>query len=429
MQDPIDFWLNEVLANRAASTRRAYRIYLTQFLKYLDTTAEAVVAQREQDLQSGDVREKKRYENRVKKFDQVLKERGRAPGSRKQAWGAVKSFFRAFDLDLKLTREDAPKGESEEQRAITKPEIRRLLAIADHRNAAIIYMLKDTGLRVSDLAQLRVGDVDLEAEYPMLKRRTKKRGIIAKTFLGPEAQTALKKYLAARRYGTNTIPREAITATSPLFRKTTIAVQQMTANGVTVCMRRLMSMAQLQDVSAHAFRRFYETALEAAGVSPNWIDQMIGHRLSGARGSYSKPTDTVLREAYTAAYDRLRVDEPTFDNERIQRLEEERQQEHGERQQLAEKVLRVVDDNLAMKERLQTVEAENAELRRLLQEEMAEGEINRVTVNDMANDMRRVRAKNEEQHTLLLQMGEVVRKMQLRIKSLEEINGKGTEPR
>jgi hypothetical protein len=29
MQDPLTFWLDEVLANRAASTRRVYRIYLT----------------------------------------------------------------------------------------------------------------------------------------------------------------------------------------------------------------------------------------------------------------------------------------------------------------------------------------------------------------------------------------------------------------
>jgi integrase len=316
---------------------------------------------------SADIQEKKRFENQLKKFDQSLKERGLTPGSRKFAWAGVRSFFHAFDFDLRLDRADIPKGESAEVRAITKSEIRQLLAVVDLRTQALIYTLKDTGLRSSDLVRLNVGDVNLEAEYPMLQRRTKKRGIIAKTFLGPEAQRALKKYLTTRRYGTDAIPAETITTTSPLFRQDLVEVKRMTVNAITSHMWRQMAVAQLHGVSAHSFRRFYETALEAGGVSPNWVDRMIGHRLSGARGSYSKPTDAELRDAYIQAYDQLRVDEPAFDAERLARQEEQLQQERAERQRLAENVLRLTDENLTLRQQVQELRAEHDRIWELVQ--------------------------------------------------------------
>jgi hypothetical protein len=74
--------------------------------------------------------------------------------------------------------------------------------------------------------------------------------------------------------------------------------------------------------SAHSFRKYFQTQLEAAGVSPNWIDQMIGHRFINSRDSYSLPSDQQLREAYEKAYPQLRVyPEEVEVEERISKLE------------------------------------------------------------------------------------------------------------
>jgi integrase len=368
MGEAISFWLDEVLVNRRPSTKRGYRFFLTRFNEFLGETADAMIARRKRDLQSESPRVKKRYENYLKKFDAHLVEENASIGTRRHVWAAIRSFFRAFDLDLRFTRADAPQGESIENRAATKAEIRLLAQLTDTRGRAVVYTLKDTGIRVSDLARLQVGDVDLVAEYPILKLRTQKRGIVAVTVLGSEAQAAIREYLTSREYGTDVVPPEAITKRSPLIRQNSVEVKAMTPAALTVLLQRLRNTAKLRDISAHSLRRFFDTALEAAGVHPNWIDRLIGHKLVASRGSYSKPTDTQLRDAYIQAYDFLRVDEPVFDNERLTKLEEERQREHEERQRLAEKVLRVVDDTLAMRERLQTVEAENVALRQRVEQ-------------------------------------------------------------
>lgn len=321
MSEVLSFWLDEVLANRAPSTKRGYRLFLTRFSEFLGEAPDAMITQRRGDLQNESPRVRKRYENQVKKFDAHLREANASIGTRRHVWAAIRSFYRAFDLDLRFTRADAPQGESIEHRAATKAEIRLLVQLADKRGRAIVYTLKDTGIRVSDLARLQVCDVDLVAEYPILKLRTQKRGIVAITVLGPEAQVAIREYLTSREYGTNVVPPETITERSPLIRQNSVEVKAMTAAALTVLLQRLRNTAKLRDVSAHSLRRFFDTALEAAGVHPNWIDRLIGHKLVASRGSYSKPTDEQLREAYIQAYDHVRVDEPAFDSERLQELE------------------------------------------------------------------------------------------------------------
>ena len=63
----------------------------------------------------------------------------------------------------------------------------------------------------------------------------------------------------------------------------------------------------LKGISAHPLRKFFQTQLEAAGVHPNWVAQIVGHKPPSVESSYSRPTDEQLREAYVKAYHSLRV--------------------------------------------------------------------------------------------------------------------------
>jgi len=252
----------------------------------------------------------------------MLEEKGAGWGTLHGNWYAVKSFFSCFDLPLVLSREDSPKGESREGRAVTIEEIRRMMKVTDCRGRALLAFLKDTGLRVSDVAALNVGDVDLESEFPMLQLRTQKRKVIAKTFLGPESQEMLKHYLDVRRRGTEKVPPENVTDSSPLFRCSLHEVRRMSRISLSSTVHRIAKLAGVEGVSAHSFRRFFQTSLEAAGVSPTWIDRMIGHKPPSSRDPYSRPTDMQLREAYMQAYDYLRVETSVLDVKRLNSLEE-----------------------------------------------------------------------------------------------------------
>ncbi len=61
------------------------------------------------------------------------------------------------------------------------------------------------------------------------------------------------------------------------------------------------------NLSPHSLRKYLQTSLEEAKVNANWIDQIIGHELINCRGAYSKPTDEQLKEAYTQAYQFIKV--------------------------------------------------------------------------------------------------------------------------
>ena len=77
-------------------------------------------------------------------------------------------------------------------------------------------------------------------------------------------------------------------------------------------------------LSAHSFRKYLQTNLDVAGVSPNLVDRILGHKLGGSRDPYSQPSDEQLLEAYKGAYQNLRVyPDKTETEERLLKVEKE----------------------------------------------------------------------------------------------------------
>jgi hypothetical protein len=176
----------------------------------------------------------------------------------------------------------------------------------------MILFLKDSGLRVSDVVSLKYKDVskalEEETEFIRLNLLTKKNNISARTFIGPETTKALKERLQQRREGTRRLPLEKINQNSPLFRTRSKKVAPISRSGMSSTITFHAGKNGLNgELSAHSFRKFFQTQLEAGGVHPNWIDQMIGHKLRGTTNSYSKPTDEQLQEAYMKSYHSLRI--------------------------------------------------------------------------------------------------------------------------
>jgi hypothetical protein len=72
-------------------------------------------------------------------------------------------------------------------------------------------------------------------------------------------------------------------------------------------MREAFANVNEDRMSAHSLRKKLQTYLEKAGINSNWIDQILGHQLINSRDAYSLPTDEELNEAYTKAYQFIRV--------------------------------------------------------------------------------------------------------------------------
>ena len=78
----------------------------------------------------------------------------------------------------------------------------------------------------------------------------------------------------------------------------------------------------------HAFRKFFNTECAKAGVYPDFIEIMLGHKLPGVRSHYMKPdTNTLLEgtkevKGYLAAIDSLTINDENRLSKQVQELKE-----------------------------------------------------------------------------------------------------------
>jgi len=307
------YWLSE-LSNRSPSTRDHYGKFLDQFCGFVGKTPDELIAARKDDLVSDDPRVQRRVESDLKAFISSLEERRFSTSTLQVAYASVRSFFEMHYQPLRMRRGDYPQGESLGSRAATKDDIRILTEDSGSRLKAVVYFLKDTGLRVSDALKLCYRDVSEGIEkgekcFPLFII-TKKNRVTAKTFVGSEAIDALNEYFEDRRKGTRRIPPETIGPDSPLFRAKTPKVVSLSRSGLSALILFSAKRKGInRDFSAHSFRKYFQTCLESAGVNANWIDQMMGHKLINSRDAYSLPSDQQLLEAYAKAYQHLAVGE------------------------------------------------------------------------------------------------------------------------
>jgi len=320
-----EYWLSE-LTNRSEATKSKYESFLLKFAAFCGKSPDELLKQRKIDLRNEDVKVQRSVESNLKGFISSLAQKNYSISTQQIAYSSVRSFFEMSYLPLRMRRGDYPSGESLGSRAATKDDIRVLVEKAPLRVRSIIMFLKDTGLRVSDARRLLFKDLGEDWEkqtFIPLFLVTKKAKTIAKTFIGIEAINALKEYVEQRKKGTRKLPPETITPESPLFRTRSPKVKPLSRSGFSAL---IFFQAQRCGInkgfSAHSFRKYVQTNLEAAGVHPNWIDQMLGHKLINSRDSYSLPVDEQLREAYERAYAHLAVLELS-DSERLKVLEKD----------------------------------------------------------------------------------------------------------
>jgi integrase len=305
------------LPQKNSCTKDIYLKVFNKFLAFIGKTADELLKQRQQDQTNPDLKIQRRIESQLKQF--IAKEaadEGFKPATLQLHFAAIRSFFEIHYYPLKMRRGDYPTGESLGVRAATKDTILKAIEQKETRDKAeakaVIMFLKDSGLRASDLRRLNYGDIREPLErgdnFIQITMITQKVKTTVKTFIGEEAIRALKEYLGARRKGSRRIPPETITDKSPLFRTWESHTAQRIPRGtISTVVRTAFLRIGEKHLSAHSLRKYLQTSLEAANVNPNWIDQILGHKLINSRDAYSKPTDEQLCEAYVRAYNFIRV--------------------------------------------------------------------------------------------------------------------------
>lgn len=210
VEDKIERFLERKFrASRSYATKRGYKTALNKFLSFVrikynrDLNQLLRLVKETKEVEPIDVLDD--YYTHLSNFKTGLQERPNLSNSTIRCYILVtKEFLNSegchiYNEDLRQ-KFRLPKKSTVYEKGLTKDTIRRLLRLANPKLATIILMACSGGMRISELVQLRLSDVNLETNPTTItiRKETTKTRQTRITHITSEAKLALQDYL--RKY-------------------------------------------------------------------------------------------------------------------------------------------------------------------------------------------------------------------------------------
>ena len=160
------------------------------------------------------------------------------------------------------------------------------------RNRAILWVLYDTGIRVSELCGLRVGDFDRRHGILTVTGKGSKERRIA---LGNNCLRNLLYYLDKYRPDEEELAEWGSAGEDHLFLSETRL--PLTKNGVTLLFKRIRERAGITDkrVSPHIFRHSFAIRYLVLGNDPFSLQELLGHEDMTTVKNYMHMNDETIQ--------------------------------------------------------------------------------------------------------------------------------------
>jgi site-specific recombinase XerD len=280
--------------SRATLCNYVYSVH--SFCRWLNTSPDKLLAEcKDQDeapISKGIARSRRRLAD----FATDLQAKNHlAPVTVHHMMSHIQSWFRINGVDLKLLYRIS-KWPLYEERAPSLEELQKILDVADLREKVIVTMLATGGFRKGTLTKLQYRHVKRDLERHVFPIHVHVEAEITKskhheydTFLCQEASEYLEAYLEARRKGWERRLPEQITNQSPLISTVNNKPKPLTPSYISDLIRWLYFKAGLIDNSSeirrhklrtHSLRKFFRTQLAFLGVDRDYIEYMLGHKIS-----------------------------------------------------------------------------------------------------------------------------------------------------
>lgn len=297
MQASIERFLQFLAAERNASplTIKSYREDLTALSEYL------VAAMGE--LPPPD---------RVTTFDlrgylAAMNEADYAKTTIARRLASLRSFFRFGQREGWLKENPAkplrnPRKPRSLPHFLTTDEVSRLLSSPNKakplglRDAAILETLYSAGLRVSELAGLSDGDIDLSDAVLRIRGKGRRERLAP---IGSYARAALVDWLKVRKLA----PPETLGAKAPLF--VNKSGRRLTTRSIARMLEKHLLLSGLdRRTTPHTLRHSFATHLLDRGADIRSVQELLGHKSLITTQIYTHVSTASLRAAYERAHPR-----------------------------------------------------------------------------------------------------------------------------
>lgn len=243
----------------------------------------------------------------VLSFLDELRSAGLAAVSIARCLAALRSFYRFIEMDSSsawLTAlTGAPKPWARLPKTLSEREVTNLLDLPigpepEHlRDAAMVELLYATGLRVSELVQLTVGQVNMEVGYVRAFGKRGKQRIVP---LGENARQLLVRYLEIAR------PRLLRTRPSQALFLTRLG-RPFTRQGFWKMLRGRAALAGItKPLSPHMLRHSFATHLLEHGADLRSVQMMLGHASIATTQIYTHVEHVRLKRIHSQFFPRQR---------------------------------------------------------------------------------------------------------------------------
>jgi len=289
----VEEFLNYLLIERglAQNTIAAYKKDLTsflEFLKKLDISLDAV------------------EQGHFRAYLLFLKKKKRAASTISRNIAALKTFFKFLQQERYITENiasdlESPKKDKKLPKVLSIKEVDKLLAqpktnsAIGSRDKAMLEVLYATGMRVSELLNLGINNLNLEMGYIRCLGKGSKERIIP---IGSQAVASLNIYLS---WGRNKLLKN--------LEEQAVFLNQhgrkMTRQGFWKIIKKYAKDADINnEITPHILRHSFATHLLENGADLRAVQEMLGHADISTTQIYTHLTQSRINQVFKQTHPR-----------------------------------------------------------------------------------------------------------------------------
>ena len=216
----------------------------------------------------------------------------------------LKSFFRYLKVNKQisqnpLTRIFLPKKDKKLPVFLTVQEVMKLLNSPDKdlfsgkRDSIILEILYSSGIRVSELTNINVQDVDISQETMKVKGKGKKERIVP---IGSQTTSRLNEFIKENK-------TDKTSKLTPLFISNQFT--RLTPRSIQRIISKYSIRSKINKrITPHTLRHTFATHILNAGADLRSVQELLGHKNISTTQIYTHLTVDRLKNVYSKAHPR-----------------------------------------------------------------------------------------------------------------------------